>query len=181
MVIQTLLDLIGLISILIVIFLFSKKGFSLNYAFTAMILIISYYITRISWEIENSLDNTLCKNNQNIKSNNKVILLIGSSLFSLSLAFFICEFNCGSSLTNFSMNTYLIITGILGVMLIYLGSTTNLATKCITSIGNSPNTIIGLGVLLILGCMIQSGLINSIAKSSTKMVQMIRPSSEIKV
>jgi hypothetical protein len=161
---STLIDLLLLITIIIVIGLF-YKNFSLNRAFTLMVLIISYIITRISWEIENSLENPLCKNNQNIKSNNKVILLIGSSLLSLSFAFFICEFNCGSSFTNFSMNTYLIITGILGALLIYLGATTNLASKCITSVGNSPNTIISLGILLILGSAIQSGILSNIAKN----------------
>jgi hypothetical protein len=124
-----------------------------NHLFMGVIFTIGAVLTTVSWDIESKLEDTPCKSSS-LKTANKLALVIGIIFITSSLSFFGCSYNCQSVMSGYNLGTYLVTLFLLGIILIVLGSIISAASvdSCMNT--GSPASIWGLGVLIVLTCLL---------------------------
>jgi len=112
-------------------------------AFTITMLFLGVVLVYISWDLDGKLRDC---NDMALKNSNKLILALGSMLFAFSLASLRC-----SRADSVGVPFYLIVSMILGVVLLVLGSivTARSTGTCFNS--GSPSIVWIIGVVMILG------------------------------
>jgi len=124
-----------------------------NHVFMGVIFIIGAVLTTVTWDIDAKIENTDCKS-VNLKTANKLALIIGIIFLTSSLSFFGCSSRCENVMSGYNIVTYIIILFLLGILLIVLGSI--ISASSIDSCANSGSiaSIWGLGIAIVLSCII---------------------------
>ena len=124
--------------------------------FVFFMIIIGVILTYISWNVKQQ--STSCKSSL-LKISNKIILCLGVSILTASIAFFTCNYSCGNKIAGINYKYYIIMLLILGITLITLASIIINEEKkedCYTKSGNS-GILLGLGIFIVLACITYYG------------------------
>lgn len=124
-----------------------------NQIFMLLIFVIGLILTSISWDIDSKLQDTDCKS-VNLKTSNKLVLIIGVIFITSSLSFYGCYSRCENIMLGFNMLSYVMLLSLLGIVLIVLGSI--ISASSINSCQNNSYTesIWGLGLGIVLSCIL---------------------------
>ena len=124
-----------------------------NHVFMGVIFIIGAVLTTVTWDIDAKIESSDCKS-VNLKTANKLALIIGIIFLTSSLSFFGCSSRCENVMSGYNILTYIIVLLLLGILLIILGSI--ISASSIDSCSNSGSiaSIWGLGVIIVLSCFI---------------------------
>ena len=124
-----------------------------NHIFMGIIFIIGAILTTVTWDIESKLEDKNC-NSTSLKTANKLALIIGVILITSSLSFFGCSYRCENVMSGFNFISYILSLTVLGIALIIIGTTISATSIDNCSNSGSPASIWGLGVIIVMSCII---------------------------
>lgn len=126
-----------------------ENNIQYNTLFMVFMFVVGLVLIYSGWTIDTSLKDC---NSQALKNSNKIILILGSMLVALSVAYFKCTSECPAE--DRGMALYLILTTILGIALIVLGAIISAHVNSSNNPlcqGKNGNIVWVLGTLMVVG------------------------------
>lgn len=116
-----------------------------NTLFMLFMLILGIVLIYVGWNVDTSLKD--CTSNS-VKVCSKLVLVLGSALIAFSLAYFRCASSCETK--DYGMAVYLIITALLGIFLIVIGSIITAGSHATLCQNKNANVVWIIGVVMLL-------------------------------
>ena len=116
-----------------------------NTLFMIFMLLLGIILIYVGWNVDTSLKD--CTSNA-VKVSSKLVLVLGSALIAFSLAYFKCASSCETK--DYGMAIYLILTAILGIFLIVIGSIITAGSHQTLCQNKNANVVWIIGVIMLL-------------------------------
>ena len=127
-----------------------------NHVFMTVLLFVGLILITISWNIDNNLETTNCKSTQ-LKTTNKLVMIIGTAFFVSALSFFGCSQRCGNVLMGCNVGVYVLFMTLLGITLIILGAIISSQSSMPGCSMADATSIWVLGIVIVLVCLFYFG------------------------